>query len=61
MGVNMETARYFRTSFEESGAMQVRACVRGWICLCIHTRQEGALWIDLSPWPVVVAVPCSCD
>lgn len=24
MGVNMETARYFRTSFEESGAMQVR-------------------------------------
>ena len=22
MGVNMETARYFRTSFEESGAMQ---------------------------------------
>ncbi len=23
MGVNMETARFFRTSFEESGAMQV--------------------------------------
>jgi V-type H+-transporting ATPase subunit B len=24
MGVNMETARFFRNSFEESGAMQVR-------------------------------------
>jgi V-type H+-transporting ATPase subunit B len=45
MGVNMETARYFRTSFEESGAMQVRACLRafGWVGL-------GCAWVDGMCW-----------
>lgn len=53
MGVNMETARFFRTSFEESGAMQVRFC-RHIPCL-LYVWCGGSVWCcHLLRWSISV-------
>lgn len=48
MGVNMETARFFKQSFEESGAAQVRRLPTHFCQCLIQIREVGALAVYFS-------------